>query len=367
MMFELQTFPAQDGDCLILTWGEPGAPKRMLIDGGREGCWPSLKAALLGLPKAERVFELLVVTHIDADHIAGTLKMLADPARPVRFKEIWFNAYKHLPPPPPDEVFGGVQGEKLSDLLEAAPRLWNTRFGHKAVVVDNPAAPPRLDIAGLELTLLSPTREKLKKLEPVWRAEVAAEKLGRNDTPDPDPAEPTEIPPDEEVFGRLPDVAALAAEPLPRDTKAPNGSSIAFIARYGDRSVLLTGDAHADITEAALRHLPGEQRVFDLVKLSHHGSRGNLSAGLVEAWTTDHFVISTNGSHHKHPDAQTIARLIRAKLGPKTFYFNHRHEQAAIWDSADLQRDHEYRAVYPTTPGRLTIDIMALPGSAPSD
>jgi hypothetical protein len=363
-MFELQTFPAQDGDCLILTWGEPGAPKRMLIDGGRDGCWPSLKTALRALPEAEREFELLVVTHIDADHIAGTLKMLADPDRPVRFKEIWFNAYRHLRPLVDMETFNADQGEQLSELLKTVPELWNSRFGGKSILVEDHANPPRLDIAGLELILVSPTLNKLKKLEAAWRAEVGEEKLGLDDVLDPDPPKPPEIPPGYEAFGAVPDVAALAAEPLTKDTKPANGSSIAFVARFGGRSILLTGDAHADVTEAALRHLPLKERTFDLVKLSHHGSRGNLSAGLAEVWVSDRFVISTNGAVHKHPNAQTIARLIKAKPGPKTFYFNHRHEQAAVWDNPDLQRDHGYQAIYPRTAGRLTIDIMALPKPA---
>ena len=78
-MFELRTFPARDGDCLMLTWGTHGAPRRLLIDGGREGTWTSLKDAIQALPAAERVFELLVVTHIDADHIAGVERRLVHP------------------------------------------------------------------------------------------------------------------------------------------------------------------------------------------------------------------------------------------------------------------------------------------------
>ena len=357
-MFELQTFPARDGDAFILTWGSAEQPHRMLIDCGREGCWPVVKAAVLALPPNEREFELLVVTHIDADHIAGVLKMLNDPARPLRFREVWFNGYEHLREF--SETFGPGQGEKLSTILEASPQTWNTRFGHAAVVVRDPSDPPRLDIEGLQLTLLSPTPAKLAKLEQEWLDWLKREGL-EPDRPLRPAATPVGKEPDGfEHFGGRPDVAALAAEPLPRDNEPPNGSSIAFAAQFGAIRILLTGDAHADVMSAALEALPAAERRYHLVKLSHHGSRGNISAALASAWDADTFLISTDGSHHQHPDAQTIARLITARPGSKTFYFNHHHEQAAVWDDASLMADHNYRAAYPDVPGCLILDLEAL-------
>lgn len=55
----------------------------MLVDGGPTYAYPRLKAhmeaRLVGLPPAERCIELLVITHVDADHIGGILELLDDP------------------------------------------------------------------------------------------------------------------------------------------------------------------------------------------------------------------------------------------------------------------------------------------------
>ncbi len=166
-------FPARDGDALVLSWGVETAPKRMLIDGGRESTWAAIKKTYKDAPEEARTFELLIVSHIDADHIAGILKMLADPQRPIKFKEVWFNAYHHLVEGD-WETFGPGQGETLSDLLSERPEIWNRSFGGKAVAIEDSGL-PRRTIEGLDLTLLSPTRPKLRALAPEWKAWLKAE------------------------------------------------------------------------------------------------------------------------------------------------------------------------------------------------
>ena len=357
-MFELDLFPARDGDALVLTWGENANPKRILIDAGRESGWLAIKKAYEHLPEAQRTFELLVVSHIDADHIAGVLKMLADPARPLRFKEVWFNAYHHLVGGS-WETFGVAQGEALSDLLKERPALWNTRFGGKAVVIEEDAALPRFTIEGLELTLLSPTRAKLQALAPEWKAWLNAEGLGRGQSPDGEAALPTIVPEGYETFGPLPDVQALADSRQSEDDKAPNGSSIAFAAAYGEKRVLLTADAHHKVLTSSLSSVSVNERRFDMVKLSHHGSQGNLSRALLDTLDCHRFAISTDGSRHHHPDPEAIARLLLWKLGSKHLYFNYRQEEAVMWDDDRLKQAHDYDCTYSAEEnmGRLTIPI----------
>lgn len=356
-MFDLEMLPARDGDCLVLTWGDAAAPKRMLIDGGRESAWAQLKTAYKDLPEAERTFELLVVTHIDADHIAGVLKMLADPTRPLKFKEVWFNAYHHLVEGD-WETFGPGQGETLSDLLEERKDVWNSRFGGKAVVVGQDGL-PRRTIEGLEVTLLSPTREKLQALVPEWKAWLRSEGLDRDHQPTGEPPPVAIIPEGYEAFGSKPDVATLAAVAEREDRTPPNGTSIAFVASFASKRVLLTADSHPGVLEASILSLPKAERRFDLLKISHHGSKANLTRSFLRAFDCNRFAISTDGSHHEHPDPETIARLLTTVIGKKHLFFNYRHEQAAIWDDDDLKTALDYDCVFPqdATMGRLKIAI----------
>jgi len=356
-MFELEMFPARDGDCLVVTWGDATSPKRMLIDGGRESAWAELKKTYKDLPEPQRTFELLVVTHIDADHIAGVLKMLADPNRPLKFKEVWFNAYHHLVEGD-WETFGPGQGETLSDLLKARHDVWNSRFGGKAVVIEGETL-PRRTIEGLEITLVSPTRAKLQALAPEWKAWLRSEGLDREQTTTEEPPAIPVIPEGYEVFGPQLNVNALAAVPEREDTTAPNGTSIAFIATFGGKRVLLAADAHPGVLESSIRSLPEDERKFDLVKISHHGSKANLTRSLLDVFQCDRFAISTDGSRHEHPDPEAIARLLTSVPGRKYLYFNYRHDEAAVWDDEDIKTDFNYECAFPAdgSMGRLKITI----------
>lgn len=357
-MFDLELFPARDGDALILTWGDEAAPHRMLIDCGREGTWKAIKAACHALPEAERTFELLVVTHIDSDHIAGILSMLADPKRPINFKDVWFNAYHHLVGGT-WESFGARQGENLSDHLKKRLEVWNRAFDGNAVVIEPDMGLPRVNLAGLELTLLSPTRSRLEALAPVWKSEIVRGGLGRRQKPLADPALVTLVPDGYEAFGPTPDVKRLAREPEQPDTAAPNGSSIAFAAAFEGKRVLLCADAHPTVLEASLRSLPEAERRFDLMKLSHHGSRGNLTKSLLDAIECQRFAVSTDGSRHDHPHPEAIAWLLAAKRGPKSLYFNYRNEQAFQWKKKKLMDELAYKCHFPHQhqDGRMRISI----------
>jgi len=71
---KLKVFYASDGDCLLLTSSDG---HHALIDGGRsttfqKQTWPVLQ----DLAKAKEAIDLVVVSHIDADHISGILWLM---------------------------------------------------------------------------------------------------------------------------------------------------------------------------------------------------------------------------------------------------------------------------------------------------
>ncbi len=84
------------GDCLWIEYGDAARPRRILIDGGRKLAWETLRSRFSALPPEQREFELLMLSHVDADHIEGLLAMLKAPDLPVSFKDVWFNGHRHL-------------------------------------------------------------------------------------------------------------------------------------------------------------------------------------------------------------------------------------------------------------------------------
>jgi beta-lactamase superfamily II metal-dependent hydrolase len=74
----LRVFFANDGDCLLLTSADG---RHVLVDGGRKGSFTEhTRPHLDELAASDERLDLLVVSHIDADHISGVISLLKEVA-----------------------------------------------------------------------------------------------------------------------------------------------------------------------------------------------------------------------------------------------------------------------------------------------
>jgi len=335
--------PARFGDCILIEYVDGPHNRRVLIDRGTAGTRHDIRK-ILRSSTAE--LELLVVTHIDRDHIEGILGLLAEGDPGFTTKDFWFNGWCHLPDVPEDETFGAVQGERLTQRIVDLDLPWNKKFLGAAVMIDDQLPLPEIELeGGLKLTLLGPTADKLALLKNVWEEEVREANLDPGFGLEPNDEEEES----DESFDAvdLPDVPALAAEPFEEDTSAANGSSIAFLAEYKGKRLLFSGDAHPTALLAALERLsPGQPLTLDLFKLPHHGSSHNINAKLIQKVRCPYFVFSTNGSIYDHPDRAAVARVITHAREPELI-FNYRSPDNLIWETGLLQRRHRYKARYP--------------------
>ncbi len=378
--FSVTLLPALHGDCIWIEYGEEGSTHHVLIDGGPVAAFPALRAHIEAIPQERREVELLVVTHIDADHIDGIVKLLRHPEVGLKYREVWFNGWPQLSRPltAPATTSGGwlERGPKSGnylDLLTVRGGLGcNDRFFGSAALIPEDGPLPRARLpGGLELTLLSPTAEKLSKLSTAWLE--AFRTLGGK--PGDEAFVSACLEKDIRFRGddtALPalsagiDEAAAAATVL--DCAVANGSSLAFVAEYEGRRCAFLGDAHAPVVQQALGRLArerGEEPVrLDAVKVSHHGSDGNTTTLLLQQLACRNYLVSTNGSVFKHPDDAAIARIIK-RAAPARLFFNYRSEFNEKWDDAKLKRQGNYEAFYPA-PGAsgIALDLLALSGSA---
>ncbi|NOK34753.1 MBL fold metallo-hydrolase [Corallococcus exercitus] len=359
-MLRIEMLPAHHGDCLLVSYGDESHPKRILIDGGTRATWPTLRKRIEQLPENERHFELLIVTHIDDDHIGGILKLLQSSQLGVTFGDIWFNGWKHLftqPPPKLRDWLGPRQGEDLSELLVKNSLPWNKLFAGEAIKVPDSGPLPIRDLdGGLRLTLLSPTREGLEKLDKKWTdtlmsqgiipGEAAAQaKAGRN------------------WLGAGINLADFDLNTFHPDKAEANGSSIAVLAEHEGHSILLTGDAFAPVLETNLQRLPAYDVAacklkVDAVKIPHHASKANVSPGLLRLLSCSRYLISTNGDVFEHPDIEAVGRILTFGGHSPELFFNYRSDTTRVWDGKALKNKHGYRAHYPTAPeGGLTLDL----------
>lgn len=351
--FTLEMLPANEGDSLWITYGEDGERRHVLIDAGRQSTGRAVKQRLLDLPPGERRLELVVVTHVDRDHIEGMLELTEAGFHGVEVGDIWFNGYVHLQNN--YASFGAAQGERLTDALVDQGLPWNEAFGNRRVAISL-GQPVELEplTGGLKLTLLSPTPEKLTEMIPIWEAEVRAAGMKRG------------IPPEDALprgFRRMGaiDVDALAASAFHPDEAEANGTSIALLMEYAGRRVLLSADAHADVLEESVRALAGDGKLrLDAFKIPHHGSSHNLSRAILDLVDCKRFLISTSGSYFNHPDAATISRIIKAGGEAPELIFNYRSDETETWDDPQLKNRYGYTTRYPASGrnGYQTVDLL---------
>jgi beta-lactamase superfamily II metal-dependent hydrolase len=348
-MFSIEMLPANYGDALWIRYGSNDAPNVVLIDCGFKNTYREIVDRL---PADGPQLELLVLTHVDADHIQGAIPLLQD-ARvdPARVGDVWFNGWDQLAP---DEL-GALQGEFFAMVLEERGFNWNTRWEGKTIVVPDDAPPPRRKLCGgLELTLLSPTWERVEAMKKFWRDELEEHDIDPGDAEAAMEllAERPGLQPD--VLG-MPDVETLADKEFHEDTKAPNGSSIALLAEFDGKRVLLNGDAFPSVVASSIKRLlaaSGEGRLeLDAFKVSHHGSSHNTSPELLDLVNCREFLISSNGKRFHHPAPDTIARIV-CRCDGASLRFNYRTPENEIWDDSDSQDEHGYTALYPETGGR---------------
>jgi beta-lactamase superfamily II metal-dependent hydrolase len=326
MKFSLEALQANDGDCLLLHYGGgAGAGALILIDGGSRGIYRSvLKPRLEELRGKGRLnLRMVMVSHIDADHISGIEDLLRDLLNqqgenelPYRIETLWHNSFEKLTGNRQANIesaavassLGGAVVSGLTDdvaAVVASVKQGNNirnyavqlaipiNKGAGAPLVRAPRGKPRIvQIApGLKFTILGPHDDELENLDASWQKSKSA-------SADPE---------------------TQAADYLNRTV--PNLSSIVVLAEAEaegtTRRMLLTGDAGGDKIMAALDATglsDNGQFHVDLLKLQHHGSNHSVDLAFFEKITADHYVISGNGRHGiPHPD--TLGWLSKARRG----------------------------------------------------
>lgn len=319
--------PASFGDCLLVTVPDVFT---LVVDTG-PGSSPvrRLRKRLAALPQRDGrcVVDLFVVTHIDADHIAGAPRLLEDDG--VIFGDIWFNGL--------DQVVatrGTAQADAVSAVIDRRGLPLNRAFGGGPVVVPSGGEPWHVADLGEGLpriTLLSPGVAQLDALALEWPETVRRLAAGEPDSPSADVLR---------GGGRLErppiDLDLLAATPYAEDDSVPNASSIALLVEHRDRSLLLTGDGVSSVYGRALAALKAGRgaalRPLDVVKLAHHGSRRNTEARLA-LLGAGHYLVSSNNKRYGLPDDETLARLVHQQRRPPTFWFNYATPLNRRWEA----------------------------------
>jgi hypothetical protein len=361
MIFTLDVRRARKGDCLLLHFGTKAKPGLIMIDGGHKSVYaPQLKPRLQQIREARGLganvalpVDVLLVSHVDDDHIQGILDFTREEKARVATKKprllnvfsLWHNSFDEIIGGQPEELTSKVKGAfkteastgmvELSDskaaeiediFLDASagdneddPEVVgstlkvlasisqgfqlrtdadglgygrNVEFGGKLIVA-KAGAKPKTIAGSLKVTVVGPMHDELvalHKKHQQWLKKLEAE-------------------------GKTPEDALAAYV----DKSVPNLSSIVALVEADGKKMLLTGDARGD------KILKGLQLVgllddkdknstieVDIVKVPHHGSARNLDNDFFKRIIARHYVFSGNGEHG-NPERAALEMLLKAR------------------------------------------------------
>lgn len=329
-IFSLDVRRARKGDCFLLHCGTKENPGLVMIDGGPSKVYgPHLKPRLQEIRRVRKLadnkplpVDLLMVSHIDDDHINGILELTgelldsqnAKQALSVKIRSLWHNSFDDIIGNNPQKLLSSVtasfgtaslSGETSLDGLEdhtalllasvgqgmrlrddaRALKLRNVQFGKKLVQA---VKGDKLEITeGLSFVVAGPLEKELAELQKEHDSFLKSEEKKKNK-------------------------AALAAY---LDKSVANLSSIVVLARSGKKTMLLTGDARGDkILEGlkAAKLLKAGKLKVDILKVPHHGSDRNMETNFFEVVTASHYVMSGDGEHG-NPERDTFQMLVDAR------------------------------------------------------
>jgi len=330
MIFTLDVRRARKGDCLLVHYGTKTEPGLMLIDGGPADVYqPHLKPRLAEIRKARGLaanatlpVDLLMVSHIDDDHIRGVLELTKEMIetqgpKPLKINGLWHNTFDDIIGNNPDHLRAAVtasfgtaslsgdgeevegldpeaakvlasidQGFRLRDDSRALKLRINPQFKGKVVIAKKGAK--QVDMGkGLKFTVVGPMNDEVLALQQAHDEFLKKKEAKKSE-------------------------ASLAAF---TDTSVPNLSSLVVLAEVGGKRILLTGDARGDkviegLELAGLLKKDGKSKIHvDIFKCPHHGSRRNNDPVSFRRITADHYVFSGNGEHG-NPHRETLEMLL---------------------------------------------------------
>lgn len=408
---KLTVFQSGMGDCLLLT-GADG--RRMLIDGGMTDAYDTHVSPSMGeLQKRRQKLDVVYVSHIDADHISGVLKMMNDlvewrvhdfqkqngnpdhkePSafRPPEIKALWHNAFHEQLKDnggPIEEmlaasakILSGGDSRKLRAVAQLHHNL--TSSIPQAIKLSRRVSPQQLNIplnppsdgklmlvrdskepvmvGGMKVFIIGPHGKDLVVLRQKWNAWLEANKdalaqieakakldgsnLGRNEVARITAAMLAQA----EQFGNRSNVTA------------PNLASLMLLVEENDKTIMLTGDGHADDILKGLEHygkLDQDGRIrVDVLKVQHHGAANNIDADFCKAVKAKHYVFCGNGEF-TNPELPVIELIFKSRSSDGDnfkFWFNSSSKVADSDDNKKYMKSVEklVRKLASTSGGRM--------------
>jgi beta-lactamase superfamily II metal-dependent hydrolase len=336
---KIKFLKADNGDSILLSFNDATEVNRnILIDGGMPKTYfgsgkhgDLYDTVELIKTKGEKI-DLLILTHIDGDHIGGLKKWFEkDKDAFDIIEKVWFNSGRSIA-----KYFEEVENKELIEELEIFKTLETSvpqaivfedyieqfNVWDKSIVKGGET----VNQNGVEIKLLSPNNKALKKLlkeykKPKYNYQTSGASTDWKTS-----------------IKDFIEEENQASYKFKEDGSIANGSSIAFLLTFESKNYLFLGDAHPSIIINSLKGMnctKDNPIPVEFLKVSHHGSCKNTNQELLELIKTDNYIISSNSEIHGLPNKRTIARIINHNPNA-TFHFNYEYVKSNILNSKDF-------------------------------
>ncbi|WP_176730472.1 TIR domain-containing protein [Devosia insulae] len=366
-VFSIEVLSVGFGESLILHYGDPAAPRLILIDGGQPRSYAqSLRPRLSALKRAVSPdlplgLQYVIVSNQDNDRLGGVLWLLRElaeqaTAEPLQLEiaNLWYGSF--------GPGFEGWQKAEARLLVERLGIPINAPFSR--IVMRPRNGTVTVDMGnGLMATVLSPTIEEVTDLYDHWveQAERSSHEL-------------LVAPADtfEGVSGvQIDDSLALPERPANcLDGSIPNRASHVLLFSYRDRTFLHGGDACGSQIEYGLRAaglLSEEHPTFtvDVMLVPHQGSDRNVSPEFFSAVKAKTYLFTGDGTFG-NPESETLRMILEARKGEDyTFQFIARDGADGFGERLDAffenwpAAEYGYKRVFrSSTRAAMTVDLL---------
>lgn len=344
---KIKFLKAGNGDSFLLSFNDGAANRNILIDGGVSNTYYSDSTGLYGdlqdeidsIKKRNEHIDLLILTHIDNDHICGLLKWFElDKNAHQLVKNVWFNSGKliatYLNESENEDLGVGLKiftnpKTGVHEAIEFENYLIEKDIWNKKIILQG----QEVEECGVRIQILSPNGEQLKKLVREYKEITGDHSYTAGKEKDWTTNIKDFINEESQNFK------------FTQDTSVKNGSSISFILTINKKHFLFLADSHPKGIVAQLKVLgySNDNPInVEIMKISHHGSKANTNKELLEIVKTENYIISTDSSGNNHPNKRTLSRILN--LNPNAiFHFNYEHVRNEIFSTQD-RRDFKIKA-----------------------
>ncbi|GLR75961.1 ComEC/Rec2 family competence protein [Aliivibrio sifiae] len=287
-MLYIDILDAGHGDCLLVSCGD----LKILIDSGpqkfviRNRVANKLKELLNGSS-----VDVAFVTHNDDDHIGGYKEFIK---KGIIINCFVFNSLELL-----GKVIS-VKTKKISFKQDINLKKNLDDEGIKVITLTK--EDKHLHIGNVKITPLTPSIDTLSLLDNKFNKDKIKKISALKNS--------------EDSLSECFNIINLKCDKFKKDLSITNKSSISFIIEYENTKALFLGDSHEKDIVDSLLDINENDRVFNVVKLSHHGSKKNTSLKLLKIIGITDYIICADKSKNNHPNNITLARILKFNNNP---------------------------------------------------